>query len=461
MRLKVVRGAYHDGASPGQSAAADRVASRSMSALRSVVLSVFRRVIRLYFREIEVVGAPGPEAHGRIFGANHVNGIVDPLVILTSVECDVAPVAKSTLWKVPGLRWLLDVADAVPVVRKRDDPTMTAGSNDDVFDRVAAHLGDGGNILIFPEGTSHNEAHVVQLKSGAGRMLSRARDKGAKGLSFQAVGLEFDARDEFRSRALVVFGPVRLVDDVAKTTDDLPHAITDQLRADLTELVVEGDSWQDRLLIARIAEMLAVESGSTALAEWNAVGRRVEAVHKALAHERALHDDVRSAVSDYYALVDVSGLSDDRVRSGGGPSDTAHPLVLFLLAPLALVATVAYAIPYRIPRLARLFAKGETDVVSTYKLGMGLLLFPLWAMALVVASLLLAPAPWSWACAAASLVSPFAALPWLDRLDRSRLRRKKPGKTPSRDELLAARARALDAIGRARAVAEERGAIPA
>jgi 1-acyl-sn-glycerol-3-phosphate acyltransferase len=432
-----------------------------MSALRPVVLAVFRRVIRLYFREIEVVGAPAPDVGGRIFGANHVNGIVDPLVILTSVDCDVAPVAKSTLWKVPGMRWLLDVADAVPVVRKRDDPTMTAGSNDEVFDRVAAHLGGHGNILIFPEGTSHNEAHVVQLRSGAGRMLARAREKGAKGLSFQAVGLEFDARDEFRSRALVVFGPVREVDVVAGTTDDLPHAITDQLRADLTELIVEGDSWQDRLLIARVAEMLAVEGGSTSLAEWNAVGRRVEAVHRALAHEQGLHADVRAAVDDYYALVDASGLSDDRVRSGGGPRGTAHPLLLFLLAPLALLATFAYAIPYRIPRLARLFAKGETDVVSTYKLGISLLLFPLWALILVVLALIFAPSPWSWALAVTALVSPFAALPWLDRLDRSRLSRKKPGKAPTRDELLAARARALAAIDRAKTIAEERGAIPA
>ena len=64
-----------------------------MSALRRAVLAVFRRVIRVYFREIEVVGAPGPDARGRIFGANHVNGIVDPLVILTSIGCDVAPVA--------------------------------------------------------------------------------------------------------------------------------------------------------------------------------------------------------------------------------------------------------------------------------------------------------------------------------------------------------------------------------
>ena len=430
-----------------------------MSVLRRAVLSVFRRVIRVYFRDVEVVGAPGPDARGRIFGANHVNGIVDPLVVLTSVGCDIAPVAKSTLWKVPGLRWLLDVADAVPVVRKRDDPSLPRGSNDDVFDRVATHLDAGGNILIFPEGTSHNEPHLIGLKSGAGRMLARAREKGASGLSFQAVALEFDARDEFRSRALVVFGPVRSVDELAASSDDLPHAITDVLFADLSELVVEGESWADRVLIARVAEMLTHEAGTVSLAEWNAIGRRVEAARRALAEERALYDEVERAVSSYYAALDASGLSDDRVRSGAGPAGTSSPLVLALLAPLALVGAVLYAIPYRLPRIATALAKGETDVVSTYKLGIGLVVFPLWLALLVALGFVFLPSPSSLAAAVVAVASPLAALPWLDRFDRSRLRRRTAGTaaTPTRAELVAARAAALAAIDRARGVAREKG----
>src|SRR4029079_7129218 len=133
-----------------------------------------------------------------------------------------------------------------------------------------SHLSTGGNVLIFPEGTSHNEPHLLDLKSGAGRMLARAKGTAnAKGLTFQAVGLEFEARTVFRSRALLVFGPVREVDSIGQVGDELAEAITDRLKLDLSELLVEGPTWEDRLLIARVAEMFANDAGDHSLAAWN------------------------------------------------------------------------------------------------------------------------------------------------------------------------------------------------
>src|SRR6478609_9052835 len=121
-------------------------------AFRSALLLVFRRIARIYFRAIEVAGdVPKADTGGRLFAANHVNGLVDPILVLTQAPCPISPVAKSTLWQIPGLRWLLDAADAVPIVRKRDDPTKTAKDNDAIFERVGAHLAHRGNILIFPE----------------------------------------------------------------------------------------------------------------------------------------------------------------------------------------------------------------------------------------------------------------------------------------------------------------------
>src|SRR6185295_8133179 len=101
----------------------------------------FRRVVGIYFREIEVTGnLPDLATGGRIFVSNHTNGLVDPILVLTTAPCRIAPVAKSTLWRTPGLRWLLDQAGAVPIVRRRDDPTKQAGSNEEIFDKVAGAL---------------------------------------------------------------------------------------------------------------------------------------------------------------------------------------------------------------------------------------------------------------------------------------------------------------------------------
>src|SRR5579859_2651078 len=113
--------------------------------MASSLLGVFRWVVSLYFREVEVVGdVPSATTGGRIFGANHFNGLVDPILVLTNAPCPIAPVAKSTLWKVPVLRALLDAVGAVPVARRKDDPNKPAEANEEVFARVASHLGGGG-----------------------------------------------------------------------------------------------------------------------------------------------------------------------------------------------------------------------------------------------------------------------------------------------------------------------------
>ena len=208
--------------------------------VKRALVSTFRSIMRLYFRRIERLGqAPGPDTAGRVFVANHFNALIDPILVITDAACDISPIAKSTLWKVPGLKWLLDRAGAVPIVRRTDAPDKDASANDAAFARIATHLATGGNILIFPEGTSHSEPHLAPLRSGAARMLAAGEAAGGA-TTFQAVGLEFDARDDFRSRCLLLWGPVHRFADLAGDDEDRVRAATAMMDADLRELAGRG-----------------------------------------------------------------------------------------------------------------------------------------------------------------------------------------------------------------------------
>lgn len=418
----------------------------SFGTVRSALRLLFRRVVAIYFREVEIAGeVPTPDTGGRLFAANHVNALVDPILVLTQAPCPISPIAKSTLWSIPGLRWLLDAADAVPIVRKRDVPDKSAKDNDAVFERVASHLAGGGNILIFPEGTSHNEPHLLALRSGAGRMLARARaDAGARAesLTFQAVALEFDEREIFRSRTLVLFGPVRRVDDLARSgaeggADAMARAITDAIRADLSEMLVEGATWEERVLLVRAAEMFANDSEERSLAQINQLGRRIEEARRALhAVDPAAVAAVERRVADYWAALEDAGATDRlvarfsrrAVAAAQGDAVGDEPTVAadrvawaaarVVTLPLAAVGAVLWYLPYQLPRAVTRRLHGDPDVSSTYKLGVGLLVHPLWAaLWIIVAYARLSPAL---ATLAATVVlgSPFAALPWLDRWDR-------------------------------------------
>lgn len=386
--------------------------------VRGALFWTFRRIIGIYFRAIETAGnTPAADTGGRLFVANHVNALIDPVLVLTAAPCPISPVGKSTLWKIPGLRWLLTAIDAVPIVRRRDDPTKGSAGNEEVFDKIAAWLSSGQNILIFPEGTSHSEPHLLSVKSGAARMLARAKANGGRGLTLQAVALEFDERHTFRSRCLMLYGPVREVDSFVEEGDALVAALTARLRDDLSELLVEGATWPERLLIARVAEMLANDTGDRSLARWNSVGRDVKAARHALRNGgEATAARVGEAVDRYYELLAQEGLDDAQLAAGEAPRGSLLDAVgLVMLLPLAALGIVLYALPYRVPTLAAKRVAKEADEISTYKLGAGLLVYPIWSAGLSALGIALLPAQLAAVSVGVVLASPFAALAWLDR----------------------------------------------
>jgi glycerol-3-phosphate O-acyltransferase / dihydroxyacetone phosphate acyltransferase len=390
---------------------------------RDLLVSTFRRLMRLYFREIERVGEPpGPQTRGRVVVSNHTNGLIDPILVITDAACELSPVAKSTLWDIPGLRWLLGQAGAVPIVRRKDTPDKDSAANDHVFDQVADHLAGGGNLLIFPEGTSHSEPRLAPLRSGAARMLALAEARGGVAPTFQAAALEFDDRTDFRSRCLILWGPVRRLADVPGEGEERVRNTTELMAGDLAELLVEGETPQERLRVARVAELYANEEPDRTMEKWSGIGRQVEAANRAL---RGLDADVVAEVAAridaYYAELSRLGLTDEQVAIAGGAPHAPHgapaavrdPLWKQLaLAPLAMSGFALYALPYFVPRL--LARKADADVVSTFKFGAALVVYPLWMGGLVAGSFLLLPSPWSWLAAAVAITSPFAALRWLD-----------------------------------------------
>ena len=416
---------------------------------RAVLVAIFRAIIRLYFRAIERIGEPPTaDVRGRVFVANHYNALIDPVVVLTAAPCPIAPIAKAPLWKIRGLAWLLDAAGAVPIVRAKDEPGKPPGANDATFARVARHLADGGNVLIFHEGISHSAPKLAPLKTGAARMLAAAAALGGVAPTFQAVALEFDAAHTFRSRCLLVWGPARAWAEVDGAPAERVARATAQMADDLGGLLVEADTHDERRRIAQVAEMLADDAGDDTLAAWSTIGRQVEIAPQALTRLAPTElATARAAVDAYRALLDRHGVRDAQLARGRTPPPRSpiRWVRRVALAPLVVAGVALYALPYRLPR--RIARSGEPDVISTYKLGAGLVVFPLWALALTVAAWIWLATPLAAAATAVAWLSPLAALRWLDWRDR----RDRPLTAAQLAALVAARAGAMAAIEGARA----------
>jgi glycerol-3-phosphate O-acyltransferase / dihydroxyacetone phosphate acyltransferase len=178
------------------------------TSLDGAVALLARAVARIFFRHVEVFdGARIPRGHPLVVVANHENNLMDPLLLAGFLGLRPRFLAKSTLWSHPVVAPLLLLAGALPVHRRQDAGADLA-RNRDTFARCHDALARGAAVALFPEGTSHNRPHRLPLKTGAARIALEAEVRhGPLGLSILPVGIVYDDKARFRSRAIVQVGP--------------------------------------------------------------------------------------------------------------------------------------------------------------------------------------------------------------------------------------------------------------
>lgn len=234
---------------------------RALAALARFVAAVF-------FRRIEILGAARiPGAGPLVVVANHQNGLVDPVLLLAALPRPVRFLAKSTLWKIPVLSSILDLAGSIPVFR-REDAGADTSRNLATFARCHELLAGGGALALFPEGTSHDRPALQPLRTGAARIALEAEARcGPLGVRIVPVGLLFEEKTRFRSRALVVVGePIAVAAGKARDEAAAARELTAAVAEGLRRVTLNFGSWDQARLVDRAAELFAGEEEGPSLA---------------------------------------------------------------------------------------------------------------------------------------------------------------------------------------------------
>jgi 1-acyl-sn-glycerol-3-phosphate acyltransferase len=109
-----------------------------------------------------------PESGPVLLAANH-DSYWDPVAggMAALPRRQIRALAKSSLWKVRGLHWILDGMGQIPVTRGIGDSRA--------FDRAIAELRSGACIGVFPEGT-RSLGRQLRSRSGFGRLAEAVPD---------------------------------------------------------------------------------------------------------------------------------------------------------------------------------------------------------------------------------------------------------------------------------------------
>jgi 1-acyl-sn-glycerol-3-phosphate acyltransferase len=135
------------------------VAARFMNSVYYLGWSCFRLMYATYFRwrvfNPERVPLTGPV----ILASNHAS-FLDPPLVGSGLHRGINFLARESLFRFPGIGWLLRKWNSVPVDR---DGGGAAGLRA-ILDRLLA----GGAIILFPEGTRTLDGRLQPARSGVG-----------------------------------------------------------------------------------------------------------------------------------------------------------------------------------------------------------------------------------------------------------------------------------------------------
>ena len=390
--------------------------------------------MRIYFRHVEVVGLEHvPRKSPVIFVLNHPNALVDPAFLLCLAPRRISFLAKSPLFRVPILGYLVRALDCLPVYRQQDEGEDVS-RNREMFVAARGLLARGGTIGICPEGVSHDEPRLRPIKTGAARIAlgavstveangaaldSSARPPAYAGgaarigppayaggsdkripcvdLKIVPTGLYYTSKTKFRSAVLLYFGkPIEVIPVELEPDGNPPRAavrdLSKRIESALREVILDAEHEEALQTISRAERIFSSETdeeGSESLAEELQLQQRFNKAYAVLrerAPERLRKLEVR-----------MIRFEEELTQAGVDPEDLAPPtstfdvfrhlitrFVLFLL--LIVPATLGVLVHYPAYRLggylATRFSRNDEDVISTVKIISAMLLFPMtWLLA--------------------------------------------------------------------------------
>jgi len=346
-----------------------------------------RGIVRVFYRNVEIAGADAiPVNGGLVLCANHVNALIDVVLVQASTNRHVRPLARSGLFLNPLLKPLLRLMGAVPIYRRRDESSDTA-RNDTAFEQCSELLAGDETVVIFPEGQSHSDPHIHKLKTGAARIVLAAQARNGYPPVVLPVGLTFTRKGKFRSDVLVQFGtPVDTNVPQDKEGFTAVDELTNRISAGLAAVTLNADSWEDIYLVNRLEKFFALRHGHYRKGELH---QRFRALQRLIDAQRALRvyepDKVRAIVSQlrtFEKLCQICGIRDYHLTVDLQPMlvalyfGRAFLIVLFGL-PIAFWGTANGILPFLLTRhLSPRFATG-IDQHDTAKVIVGLVLFVL------------------------------------------------------------------------------------
>lgn len=333
--------------------------------------------VRVYFERITAVNPERLPAGGPVlYVVMHRNGAVDGFVYHELVPRGIFMISTQLQ---RGFFTRLFFS-GIAVARRKDEED--GSGNEAALRQCVQVLKDGGELMVFPEGTSSLGPRHLPFKSGAVRLALDALAQGVP-LRIVPLGIHYERAWAFRSKVEVVVGkpvPTELAGDLSEMgrLKELKRRMTAALESVGANFASAADQEH--------AERLAyVATLGTARGYFNSL--------------KALEAGIPNNLSENRRVLD-SRLAGRRVLLHQGvPLFPVGPwifyaVLLVLLAPLVLAGTLLNAPPMLVGWLAARRFADDRNVIALWRILVGLPLGLVWFVGFGIELAWVAGWPW-------------------------------------------------------------------
>lgn len=195
--------------------------------------------------------------------SNHPNTLLDPFVIAERVTKQMHFLGNAGLFAHWFSNWFFRTFYCIPIKRKQDNTTNV--NNNDSLEQCDIFLQKGGCLYIAPEGSSWQERHLREIKTGTARIALSAEAKSnfRLGLSIKPIGLTYTQLGVFGTRYLLEgMEAIRIIDYknlYEKDPEAAVDAITEEIANRIKKGIIDSDDHEQDLLLERCEDLFLGE----------------------------------------------------------------------------------------------------------------------------------------------------------------------------------------------------------
>ncbi len=343
--------------------------------------------VRSFYKRVEIHQAEQLEQNQPIIlCANHSNALADAVLLQYCSPKLIHPIARSGLFKNSLIKPILTIWQAIPVYR-RQDTTSDEVDNQAMFNKVYEMLHQNQVLMIFPEGQSHSDTRLRDIKSGISRIILGYREIYGVAPVVIPVGLNFSQTFRLRSNVFINFGNVINIDSQLSIYNELDvKQLTQTIQQAMKKQVLEADAVEDLGFAQQVERFFALRHKKfkkrNLRQKFNSQKMLLNVKDYLSEHVPERVDSFKRHLRQFNRLCMKLGINDYNLNISYNSKVIRQfilrtLLTVFFLLPLGVLGLVHSLIPYLLTRFATpVFIQGR-DQRDTAKILLGSFLFPL------------------------------------------------------------------------------------